>query len=233
MDKSLPETNKTAKYQSLDFWDNCLNEYRNKFSGQRKKYFHLLKKYPDNLHQKIKNLFQMKLKSFEQEYKKSGAISTRLLNDENKNSGAISTPPKQTPKNKSGANSTYVKMESALPDNICIVTGLEIKYPAKGKKFLKHPDIKFYYEKDRETYSEKLESLLTDKWKRKHEAEPIKDWFVEIAHKIRCAKSNPRRNPINNTRNSFRRLEEKGLKLWPTEQIADPAKLELIDCNYE
>ncbi|MBW6535963.1 MAG: hypothetical protein K0B11_13230 [Mariniphaga sp.] len=112
----------------------------------------------------------------------------------------------------------------------CIVTGLEIKYPAKGKKILKHPDIKFYYERDRETYSEKLESLLTDKWKRKHEAEPLKNWFVAIAHKIRCAKSNPRRNPINNARRSYRNIEAKGLKFWPTKELADPAKLELI-CN--
>ena len=112
IDKNLPETKKTAKYQSLDFWETCLNEYRNKFATQRKRYFKLLEEYPANLHQKIKQLLETKLKTFEYEFEKSGAISTRLLNDEKTKSGAISTPPEQTSNNKSGANSTYVKRKN-------------------------------------------------------------------------------------------------------------------------
>jgi hypothetical protein len=212
MDKSLPETNKTAKYQSLDFWETCLNEYRNKFSTQRKKYFKLLENFPDNLYHKIKQLFEKKLKSFEMEYKKSGTISTRLLNNE---------------KNKSGAISSYVKDESAL-SIICIVTGHEIKHPAPGKKYLTISDIKFYYEHDGETYTKKLESLLTRKWKNRNQGEPLETWFDEICHKIRCKLSNERRNPTNNTKRSFKNIESKGLILWPTEELADRKKLALL-----
>jgi hypothetical protein len=110
----------------------------------------------------------------------------------------------------------------------CIVTGLEIKHPAPGKKYLTVSDIKFYYEHDGETYTEKLESLLTRKWKNRNQGEPLEKWFDEIAHKIRCRLSNKRRNPTNNAKKSYRNIEEKGLKLWATETLADPKKLELI-----
>src|SRR5690606_8981295 len=110
----------------------------------------------------------------------------------------------------------------------CIVTNLAIKHPVSGKRYLKRSDIKTYYLQDRETYTEKLESLLTQKWKIQHAKEPLQTWFDEIAHKIRCKLSNTRRNPINNTRNSYKNIEKKGLKLWPTEILADRAKLELI-----
>jgi len=213
IDKSLPETNKTAKYQSLDFWELCLNEHRNKFATQKRNYFKLLQNYPDNLHHKIKQLLEMKLKSFEMEYKKSGAISTGLQNDK---------------KTKTGAISSYVKDESAPTDNICIVTKLEIKTPAPGKKYLTHSDVCWYFKNDRETYRDELESLLTPKWKIRNADEPLKYWFEEIAHKIRCKLSNTRRNPVNNTKRSFKNIEEKGLKLWATETLADPKKLELI-----
>jgi len=110
----------------------------------------------------------------------------------------------------------------------CIVTGLEIKHPAKDKKYLYQKDVEFYFKNDPETFKEKLESLLTTRWKKQHENESKKIWFAEIAHKIRCKLSNPRRNPVNNTRNSFKRLEGKGLKLWETKNLMKPEKLELL-----
>lgn len=112
----------------------------------------------------------------------------------------------------------------------CIVTGLEIKHPAKGKKYLTVSDIKFYYKNEPEIYREKLESLLTRKWKNRNQDELLEKWFAEIAHKIRCKLSNTRRNPVNNTRRSYRNIEAKGLKLWQTVTLADWEKLELI-CN--
>lgn len=110
----------------------------------------------------------------------------------------------------------------------CIVTGLKIKYPAKGKKYLTFPDIKFYWKNEPEIYSEKLESLLTQKWKNRNQGELLEKWFDEIAHKIRCKLSNTKRNPVNNTLRSYRNIEAKGLKLWDTETLADREKLELI-----
>ncbi|SHJ17016.1 hypothetical protein SAMN05444280_11278 [Tangfeifania diversioriginum] len=110
----------------------------------------------------------------------------------------------------------------------CIVTGLEIKHPSPSKKYLTQTDIKWYFENEYGNYQKKLESLLTKKWKTRNQCEPLEAWFSEIAHKIRCKLSNPRRNPENNTWNSYENVEGKGLKLWPTEQLADPEKLELI-----
>ncbi len=110
----------------------------------------------------------------------------------------------------------------------CIVTGLEIKYPAPGKKYLTFPDIKFYQKNEPEIYREKLESLLTRKWKNRNQGELLEKWFDEIAHKIRVRISNTKRNPVNNTRRSYRNIEAKGLKLWDTETLADREKLELI-----
>jgi hypothetical protein len=110
----------------------------------------------------------------------------------------------------------------------CIVTGLPIKHPANGKKYLTQKDVEFYQKNEPEIYREKLESLLTKKWKIRFADEPLETWIEEICHKIRVKLSNVRRNPINNTRKSYRNIESKGLKLWATETLADPKKLELI-----
>jgi hypothetical protein len=110
----------------------------------------------------------------------------------------------------------------------CIVTGLEIKHPAPGKKYITQSDVHWYFKNDRETYTEKLESLLTEKWKIKHKHQSKQIWIEGIAHRIRVKLSNTQRNPVNNTRRSFRNIESKGLKLWPTEELADPKKLKMI-----
>ncbi len=91
------------------------------------------------------------------------------------------------------------------------------------------PDIKFYWKNEPEIYSEKLESLLTRKWKNRNQGELLEKWFDEIAHKIRVRISNKKRNPVNNTRRSYRNIEAKGLKLWDTETLADREKLELMN----
>ncbi len=88
--------------------------------------------------------------------------------------------------------------------------------------------VQWYFENEPEIYKQDLEILLTDKWKTKNEDKPLRLWFQEVAHKIRCKQSNERRNPVNNTRRSFHNIEGKGLKLWPTHELADQRKLQLI-----
>lgn len=229
IDKTLPETNKKLyQYQNVDFWEKCLNEYRNKFASQKRNYYNLLKNYPENVHSKIQLLLKTKLETFEVELKNS-AISTQLqLNQKNK-SGAISTRLLGRVKNGSGAISNYVKMEIATRKNkYCIVTGLEMHDQTPGTINLTERGVKWYYENEPETYKNELEILLTQKWLNKHRGELIKNYFAEIYHQIRNRKHNPKNNPRNNTKNSFRNIERKGLKLWPMAEMVDPEKLRLI-----
>ena len=128
---------------------------------------------------------------------------------------------------KTQLNNTTIKCNSV---STCIVTGLEIHTQHPKTNYLTAKGVEWYFNKQPKIYSEKLENLLTDKWKIKNRGEPKKIWFDEIAHKIRCKLSNPRRNPINNTKKSFRNIESKGFKLWSTEELADPEKFKLIRC---
>lgn len=113
---------------------------------------------------------------------------------------------------------------------VCSVTGLQYHGQQSQVDYLTYNSVKWYFENDSKTFENVLESLLTDKWKLKNKNNPKKEWLVEICHKIRCAKSNDRRNPINNTRKSFQNLESKGLKLWSLQETVRPDKLKLI--NY-
>jgi hypothetical protein len=111
---------------------------------------------------------------------------------------------------------------------LCPITNLPMKNQRPGTKYLTSKGVQWYYENEPEIYRSKLETLLTEKWKQKNLNESKEIWFEEIAHKIRCKLSNPRRNPVNNTKKSYRNIEQKGLKFWPTLELVNPEKLELI-----
>jgi len=209
----LKNDNKLVKYASIDFWEESLREYRNKFSNDKKRFFKLLENYPENIHSEILNLIKTKLESFKNELK-IGAISTLHL---------------YSAKNKNGAISNYVKVESAqLKNRYCIITGLQIHNQQPGTKNLTEKGVKWYYENEPDTYKNELEILLTQKWLNKHRGETMKNYFAEIYHQIRNKDRNPKNNPRNNTKNSYRNIERKGLKLWPMAEMVDPAKLKLI-----
>ena len=229
IDKIIPETNKKInQYQNVDFWEKCLNEYRNKFASHKRNYFNLLKNYPENVHSKIQLLLKTKLETFETELK-NGAISTRLPKNQKNKNGAISTLVTGQVKNKSGAISNYVKMESALPSNMyCISSGLQKHTQKPGTKYLSPKGVKWYYENEPAIYNDQLFCLLTKKWLIKNADSSNDIYFSEIAHQIRNHDRNPVNNPRNNTKNSFRNIERKGLKLWPMAEMVDPEKLRLI-----
>jgi len=84
------------------------------------------------------------------------------------------------------------------------------------------------YGNDLETYKTKLEIFLTDKWMKQHSDQIKKVWFLEIYHQIRNRANNPANNPRNNTKSSIRRLEGKGLTLFPIMETISPARLKLI-----
>ncbi len=212
----LKNDNKLVKYASIDFWEESLREYRNKFANDKIRFYKLLENYPENIHSEILNLIRIKLESFKNELK-IGAISTLHL---------------YSAKNKNGAISNYVKMESAqLKNRYCIVTGLQIHNQRPGTKYLSVKGVKWYYENEPETYKNKLEILLTQKWLKKHRGEPRENNFMEIAHQIRNSDRNPHNNPRNNTMKRLRNLESKGQKLFAMSEMVDPKKLELIKMN--
>lgn len=206
----LKNDKKLNKYSSTDFWEESLQEYRNKFSNDKNRFFKLLKSYPENIHSEISNLIKTKLESFKNEFK----------------NGAISTPHLYSGKNKNGAISNYVNMESAQQRNsYCIITGLQIYNQQPGTKNLTEKGVKWYFENEPETYKNELEILLTQNWLNKHRGEPLKNHFAEIYHMIRNKDRNPKNNTRNNTKKSFRNIENKGYyKLWPTLDYVNPEK---------
>lgn len=106
----------------------------------------------------------------------------------------------------------------------CSVTGLPIYNQRPGTKYISPKGIKWYFENEPETYKNKLEPLLTEKWLFRHKGEPIENHFNEIYHQIR----NRALNPKNNFRRSLSNLENKGMKLFPTVELLQPEKLKLI-----
>ena len=241
LDKNLYGNNdKFDKYLSQDFWENCLNGDRNKLSRQRKKYFALLKKYPENVHNQVTKLLKEKLEIFGNELKngaistppeskinnKNGAISTRPDSIISNKNGAISIRPVLTSKNKNDAHSAIVKVESALTNRICTETGLPI--PDVQEPYttnLTETGVKWYYENEPEIFKEKLETIIAEKWKKVNRDKPKKIWIKKIYHQIRNKISNPR----NNLQKSYNNIERKGLKLFPLEETIPPTKMKIIN----
>jgi hypothetical protein len=122
---------------------------------------------------------------------------------------------------KKGQINTTIKGDIVLT---CTVTGLTIYDQRPGTNNLTTKGVKWYYENEPETYKNKLEIFLTDKWLIRHEGEPSKFHFEEIYHQIR----NKINNPKNNTIKSYMKIENIGLKLFPTIELLHPAKLKLI-----
>lgn len=102
----------------------------------------------------------------------------------------------------------------------CTVTGLTIYNQRIKAKYLSAKGVKWYFENDPETYKNKLEVLLTEKWITRNKEEPIEKYFNEIYHQIR----NQALNPKNNTIRGYLKIENKGLKLFPTSELLPPDK---------
>jgi hypothetical protein len=105
----------------------------------------------------------------------------------------------------------------------CIVTGLEI-HNQHSTKYITERGVKWYYENELETYKNKLEILLTQKWLNKHRGEPLKNYFAEIYHQIR----NKKLNEKNNFKRDYKNLENKGQKLFSTMDFLKPEKKKFL-----
>lgn len=104
-----------------------------------------------------------------------------------------------------------------LNSRICPITGLDISMQPKNSKFLSVSGVKWYHNNDRETYTKKLQPLLTSRClKKEHEYQ-----FRSIAHKVRNADSNPR----NNARRAINKLLEDDNCLFDNLSLIDNSKL--------
>ncbi|OFX58612.1 MAG: hypothetical protein A2066_10435 [Bacteroidetes bacterium GWB2_41_8] len=120
------EEKKLDKYLNSDFWENCLNEYRNKFASEKKKYSEIVNHYPENIHSDIKNKLKSKLDLFAKELK-SSAISK----------GIQDVKVVQFPKS--------IRMESAP---ICLITGVDISMQKKDSRFLSTTGLRWLKDND-------------------------------------------------------------------------------------
>lgn len=129
-----------------------------------------------------------------------------------------------------GQNTPTIKGEIV---RACIVTKLPIHNQRPETNNLTAKGIQWYFINEPETYKNKLEILLTEKWLIRNQGEPIENYFAEIYHMIR----NKKLNPKNNTFKCYQNLENKGLKLFSTFELLPPAKLKLIknelNSNYK
>ncbi len=110
----------------------------------------------------------------------------------------------------------------------CPITNLPLTHQLPGSKYLTSTGVQWYRKNEPETYQNKLEILLTEKWKAKHQGDPVNVCVGEIAHQIRNKFYNPGNNPRNNTKRDFENLENKGLKLFDTWELLAPGKKKLI-----
>lgn len=91
----------------------------------------------------------------------------------------------------------------------CPITDLQMHNQKSGSKYLTTLGIKWYQVNDNETYSKILLSILTEKWKSKHENAPEKIWIGEIAHQIRNKFYNPGNNAkrVSGTENMYKKCK--------------------------
>lgn len=167
----------------FDFWNELINEkHRNTFGLNKEKYFNLLQR-KNNLHTKVKGRIIDKLFEFSK-----CAYSTQRTPVNRGNLHFDKTIP------------TLINLEYAH-FNRCLVTDLDISMQKKGSKYLCLGGLKYYKEKQPETYKKLTEKYLTEKQKRQNFER--QNYF--IAHNIRNAKT----NLTHNVRYSRKRFEKR------------------------
>lgn len=161
---NLKEQKKIIYYNNFFNWYKILNQSRNSFSRNKKKYHELIDKEKNNLKNQLEKIIIEKL-----EYLKKGAISHTKVNI---NKGAISH---------------VIYRGNCTQNNFkkCTVTGLDISMQ-KDSSNLSHTGLKYYYKNDLSTFNKIKNQYLSKVWF----TSEIETQIKEIAHNIRNAKSN-------------------------------------------
>jgi hypothetical protein len=161
---NLKEQKKVIYYNNFFNWYKILNQSRNSFSRNKKKYHDLIDKEKNNLKNQLEKIIIEKL-----EYLKKGAISHTKEN------------------NKKGAISHVIYRGNCTQYNLikCSVTGLDISMQ-KDSLNLSHTGLRYYYNNDLPTFNKIKNQYLSKVWYNSD----INTQIKEIAHNIRNAKSN-------------------------------------------
>ena len=136
------EVLKLEKYLNSVYWIKSMQLSRNVFSKNKKKYFNLLDKTKNNIHNTLFFIIEKKLNDI----LKKGAISTLKRN---KKKGAISDI-------YIIGNSTQNKKRK------CVVTGIDLQREKKGSKYIKTTTLKYLRKYDKDKFAEVCSLLLSN-----------------------------------------------------------------------
>jgi len=157
---------KLSKFNNPLFWEKKLQESKNSFNQNKKRYNILLNKTGTNLHQELTKTLEIKLTQLTKEC----AVSTTI---EQQKECAYST----VYINGNGTNNNNYK---------CMVTNLDISMQNADSKMISTKGIKHYYDTNRKTFDLLVNKYLSNKWINSDVDKKI----FEIYHNIRNTKSN-------------------------------------------
>lgn len=162
------EKTKLTEYLNTVKWIKATQGSKNTFNNYKKRYFNLLDKTENNIHNVLENIIVNKL-------------------DELLKTCAISTPQKEI-KTCAILNHNIMKNGTNNQINNCPVTGLDISMQKKGSFLLSTTGLNYYYKTDEKVFEEVKGKFLTSYWDRAD----IKTQIKEIYHNIRNKRRNQR-----------------------------------------
>jgi hypothetical protein len=164
---------KLDKYSSPFHWKKKLDESKNTFNNNKKKYYELLDKSNSNLHKETSKIIDIEL--------------TKLTK------GCAILPPLSNNKKLCHFERIYninqhkvINTVGTNNESKCLVTGLNISMQKKGSFLLSITGLKYYFNTDKKIYNEIKRQYLTSKWENSNLDNQIK----EIAHNIRTIRNN-------------------------------------------
>ena len=197
-------TKKGKRFCNTDFWLEILdNNHRNTFVNTKKKYYKILGE------KGLQNLIYKRI-SDKLDQLKPCAVSTISATKTPEHTGTQNAPISPTT---IVQFPPIVKMETDTPNpgesvRLCEVTKLNISMQKPTSKYLCSSGLKYYFERDPETYQRLREKYLTaEKWDLS-----LSDQFYFLAHNIRNRKT----NKIHNPRNNRQRFEQRN---YPKHQL--------------
>lgn len=160
------EQTKLTQYLNTIKWDKAIQGSKNLFNNDKIKYFALLDKTGNNVHNILKDIIKNKLRKLLKQ-------CANLTPIKKVNSCAVLT-------------TNIMQNGTQLNNGRCIVTRLDISMQKKGSSLLSTNQIRKLYKTDRKIFDEVKNKYLSKKWINAD----LETQFFEIYHNIRNAKSN-------------------------------------------
>lgn len=196
LDFLLPKSDyRISKYTYRDYWEKSINGSRNKYATDKRAYFALLEKYPDNIHKHVRGLLHEKLILFKNELDRS-AFSKGENSANSKHTNDISDADSTTQINLEGYNSIIVKLDSAS-ERCCFVTGFNISMQKPKSIYLTPVGLKWYHDNDPDKYNKIKMRFLPRSGISGRRPKYERNEFAHIAKQIRNYHNNPKRYKSN------------------------------------